>query len=103
MLDSRPPSFRTDQPLSKTMMTRTPSAAPATGQAGSPCTRRLWRALTAANMALGERMYAAGIDDGTLGAQVAAVDQRIRRAEAARLPLGPLLARRRELLLRLAA
>jgi hypothetical protein len=55
----------------------------------------------AAELDLGERMYAAGIDDGSLGAQVAALDQRIRRAEA-RPPLGPLLARRRELLLRLA-
>jgi hypothetical protein len=48
-------------------------------------------------------MYAAGIDDGALGAQVAALDEGIRRADAARLPLAPLLARRRELLLRLAA
>ena len=47
-------------------------------------------------------MYAAGIDDGALGAQVAALDQRIRRADVTRLPIGPLLAQRRELLLRLA-
>jgi len=63
----------------------------------------LRRAFTAAKLALGERMYAAGIDDGFLGAPIAALGQRLRRAEAARLPLGPLLAQRRELLLRLAA
>jgi hypothetical protein len=48
-------------------------------------------------------MYAAGIDDGRLGAFLVVLDQRIRRAEATRLPLGPLLAQRRDLLLRLAA
>jgi len=63
----------------------------------------LRRAFTAAKLALGERMYAAGIDDGSLGAQIAALAQKIRRAEAARLPPGPLLSQRRELLLRLAA
>jgi hypothetical protein len=48
-------------------------------------------------------MCATGIDDGSLGALIAAVDQRIRRAGAERLPVGPLLAQRRQLLLRLAA
>ena len=85
------------------MTMRTPSARPATGGAPSPLIKRLRRALLAAEIDLGERMYAAGIDDGALGAQVAALDQRIRRADVARLPIGPLLARRRELLLRLAA
>jgi hypothetical protein len=85
------------------MTMRTPSAGPATGGAPSPLLGRLRRALLAAQLDLGERMYAAGIDDGALGAQLAALDQRIRRADATRLPLGPLLARRRELLLRLAA
>src|SRR5579884_1764616 len=85
------------------MATWTPSAAPVTGGARSSRKRRLRRAFLAARLALGERMVAAGIDDGALGAQVAALDHQIRHAEAARLPLGPLLARRRELLLRLAA
>src|SRR5205807_6975802 len=85
------------------MTMRTHSADPATGGAPSSPIKRLRRALLAAELDLGERMYVAGIDDGTLGAQVAALDQRIRRADAGRLPLGPLLARRRELLLRLAA
>ena len=85
------------------MTMRTHSAGPATGGAPSPLLKRLRRALLAAELDLGERMYVAGIDDGALGAQVAALGQRIRRADAARLPLGPLLARRRELLLRLAA
>ena len=57
----------------------------------------------AAEIDLGERMYAAGIDDGSHGAQVAALDRRIQRADTTQLPLGSLLAQRRELLLRLAA
>jgi hypothetical protein len=77
-------------------------AGPATGGAPSSLIASLRRARLAAELDLGERMYAAGIDDGQLGAQLAALGQRIRRADAARLPLGPLLARRRELLLRLA-
>jgi hypothetical protein len=63
----------------------------------------LRRAFLAAKLALGERMCAAEIDDGRLGAFLVALDQRIRQAEATRLPLGPLLAQRRDLLLRLAA
>ncbi len=81
---------------------RTHSAAPATGGAASSLIKRLRRALLAAELDLGERMYAAGIDDGALGAQVAALDRRIRRADTTRLPLGLLLAQRRQLLLRLA-
>jgi hypothetical protein len=84
-----------------TMLTH--AAGPATGGAPSPLLSRLRRALMAAELDLGERMYAAGIDDGALAAQVAALEQRIRRADTTRLPLGPLLARRRDLLLRLAA
>ncbi len=79
------------------------SAAPVTGEARSSRKGTLRRALLAAKLALGERMYAAGIDDGRLGALLAASEQSLRRAEAARLPLGRLLAGRRELLLRLAA
>jgi len=85
------------------MTMRTHSAGPTTGGAPSSHIRRLQRAFLAAELDLGERMYAAGIDDGFLGAQIAALWQRLRRAEAARLPLGPLLAQRRELLLQLAA
>ena len=85
------------------MTMRTHSAGPVTGGAPSSLIRRLQRALLAAELDLGERMYAAGIDDGSLGAQVAALEQRIRRADTTRLPLGPLLAQSRELLLRLAA
>jgi small-conductance mechanosensitive channel len=79
------------------------SADPVTGCAPSLHLKRLRRELLAAQLALGERMYLAGIDDGRLGTFLAALDQRVRRAEAARLPLGPLLAQRRDLLLRLAA
>jgi hypothetical protein len=85
------------------MTMRTYSAGPVTGGAPSSLIKRLRRALLAAELDLGERMYAAGIDDGRLGAFLAALDQRRRRAEAARLPLGSLLAQRRDLLLRLAA
>lgn len=78
-------------------------AGPATVCAPSLRLKRLRRELLAAKLALGERMYLAGIDDGRLGAFLAALDQRIRRAEATRCPVGPLLAQRRDLLLRLAA
>ena len=85
------------------MTMRTHCAGPATGGAGSPVIRRLRRAFLAAKLALGERMYAAGIDDGRLAAQIASVDRGILRAETARLSAGPLFNQRRELLLRLAA
>ena len=85
------------------MTMRTHSAGPVTGGAPSSPIGAVRRALLAAELDLGERMYAAGIDDDSLGAQVAALEQRIRRADTTRLPLGPLLARCRELLLRLAA
>jgi hypothetical protein len=41
-------------------------AGPATGCAPSSRLKRLRRELLAAKLALGERMYAAGIDDGRL-------------------------------------
>jgi hypothetical protein len=85
------------------MATWTPSAAPVTGGARSSRKGGLRRALLAAELALGERMYAAGIDDGHLAAQVAAVDRSILRAETARLSPGPLLDQRRKLILQLAA
>jgi hypothetical protein len=43
--------------------------------------RRLSAAFAEAQAALGERMYAAGIDDGELGAKITAVDEQLRRAE----------------------
>ena len=85
------------------MTMRTHSAGPVTAGAPSLPIKRWQRALLAAEIDLGERMYAAGIDDGSLGVQVAALDRRIRHADPGQYPLGPLLARRRELLLRLAA
>jgi len=63
--------------------------------------RSLRRAVFEAQLALGERMYAAGIDDGHLGAQVAALDQHIRQGHPARVE--GLTAERRTLLVRLAA
>ncbi len=63
------------------MTMRTYSAGPATGGTPFPLSSRLRREFVAARLALGERMYAAGIDDGHLAAQIAALDQRILRAE----------------------
>ncbi|HKI33957.1 MAG TPA: hypothetical protein VKA46_19040 [Gemmataceae bacterium] len=81
----------------------TPSADPVTGGPRSSRKGGLRRAFLAAKLALGERMYAAGIDDGHLRAQIAAVDQTIRQAEAAGVSPVEMLPKRRELLLRLAA
>jgi hypothetical protein len=85
------------------MTMRTHSAGPVQGGAPSLPIRRLQRALLGAEIDLGERMYAVGIDDGSLGAQVAALDRRIRQSDTRRCPLGPLLAQRRKLILQLAA
>jgi len=63
----------------------------------------LRQAFSAAKLALGERMYAARIDDGHLGALIVALDQSILRAETARLSPGPFLDQRRKLILQLAA
>jgi hypothetical protein len=48
-------------------------------------------------------MYAAGIDDGHLGAQIAALDQQIRQVHVATTDSKGLKAERRNLLVRLAA
>jgi hypothetical protein len=48
-------------------------------------------------------MYAAGLDDGQVGAQVAALDRHIRQAHPATTDLPGLRAERRRLLARLAA
>jgi hypothetical protein len=61
--------------------------------------RSLSRAFSGAQLLLGQCMFAAGIDDGELGAKIAALDERIRRAGAAQA-LG---AERGELLVQLAA
>jgi len=63
----------------------------------------LRRAVFDAQLALGERMYAAGIDDGQLGAQIAALDERIRQAEVAMIPTRTLKVEREILVLQLAA
>jgi hypothetical protein len=61
------------------------------------------RAFEEALVALGERMYAAGIDDGHLGAQVGGLDQHIRQGHPAGDEVKGLRAERRTLLVRLAA
>jgi hypothetical protein len=67
-----------------------------------PTKRSLKRAFVHAKIALGERMYAAGIDDGRLGSQIAAVDERIRQTHSSQATGETLKAERRRLLLRLA-
>ena len=67
----------------------------------SPTKRSLKRAFIDAKSALGERMYAAGIDDGRLGSQIAAVDERMRQVHSSQAG-ETLKAERRRLLLRLA-
>ena len=68
----------------------------------SPPKRTLKRAFVDAKIALGERMYAAGIDDGRLGSQIAAVNERIRQAHSSQAAGEMLKAERRRLLLQLA-
>jgi hypothetical protein len=65
--------------------------------------RRLSAAFVEAQVALGERMYAAGIDDGEHGAKISALEDRLRRAEAVGASTEGLRATRRQMILRLAA
>jgi hypothetical protein len=64
---------------------------------------RLRRAFVEVEAALGERMYAAGIDDGELGAKISAVEERLHWAEADGDLTLELNAERRQLILQLAA
>ena len=61
------------------------------------------RAFEEALIALGERMYAAGIDDGQWVAQIAALDLQIRQVHSARVEVEGLKSERRTLLVGLAA
>ena len=65
--------------------------------------RRLSGAFVEAQAALGERMYAAGIDDGELGAKISALDEQMHWAEAVGGSTQELKATRRLLVLQLAA
>jgi hypothetical protein len=65
--------------------------------------RRLSGAFVEAQAALGERMYAAGIDDGEHGAKISALDERLHWAEAVGASTQALKATRRQLVLQLAA
>jgi hypothetical protein len=64
--------------------------------------RSLGRAYSNALLSLGQRMYAAGIDDGEIGAKVSAVDEQIRRAGASRVSAEALEAEREKLFRQLA-
>lgn len=73
------------------------------GYGMKPWRRRSLRGtFDAAKLALGERMFAAGIDDGALGALISGVDDHIRRAEAVSAPTRALRAEQQRLLVRLA-
>jgi hypothetical protein len=63
---------------------------------------RLSRARQKAQLALGERMCAAGIDDGTLGRQLAALEDELRQAQGNPVVAKALESERTSLLLRLA-
>ena len=65
--------------------------------------RRLSGAFVEAQAALGERMYAAGIDDGENGAKINDLDERLHRVEAVGGSTQALKATRRQLVLQLAA
>ena len=65
--------------------------------------RRLSGAFVEAQAALGERMYAAGIDDGEHGVKISALDEQLQRAEAAGASTQALKAARYQLVLQLAA
>jgi hypothetical protein len=65
--------------------------------------RRLSGVFAEAQAALAERMYAAGIDDGKLGAKISAVDEQLHRAEVVGVSTQALRAARRQLVLQLAA
>ncbi len=61
------------------------------------------RCLEQALIALGERMYAVGIDDGQLGTQIAALDRQLHGVHPTTADSTGLKAQRRRLLMRLAA
>ena len=65
--------------------------------------RRLSGNFVAAQTALGDCMYAAGIDDGELGAKIIALEVQLRRIESVRGSDQALKAARRQLVLQLAA
>ena len=65
--------------------------------------RRLSGTFVEAQASLGERMYAAGIDDGALGEKISALDERLRRAETLGSSTQALKAARYQLVLQLAA
>lgn len=64
--------------------------------------RSCHRSFEQALLALGERMYAVGIDDGQLGAQITALDRQLYGVHSATTDITDLKAERRALLMRLA-
>lgn len=64
--------------------------------------RSLAQAFCEARLALGQRMYRAGIDDGTLGGQIRDLDERINRPTATRAPSKALKVQQKKLILQLA-
>lgn len=60
------------------------------------------RAFYETRLALGQRMYRAGIDDGRLGGQIRDLDERINRATATQAPSKALKLQQEKLILQLA-
>lgn len=60
------------------------------------------RAFYEARLALGQRMYRSGIDDGQLGLQISELDERINRAKATQAPSKALKLQQEKLILQLA-
>ena len=58
----------------------------------------LSRSFSVAQLALGQRMYAQGIDDGFLGAQIALLDKKIWHTEAVVESTGPIESERERLI-----
>jgi len=63
--------------------------------------RSLAQAFYEARLALGQKMYQAGIDDGQLGAQIRDLDERICRATATQAPSKALKLQQEKLILQL--
>jgi len=64
--------------------------------------RSLVQAFYEARLALGERMYRAGIDDGQLGVQIRGLDEQFYRAKKTQAPSKALKLQREKLILQLA-
>jgi hypothetical protein len=72
------------------------------GSRGARALRSPAQAFYDARLALGQRMYRAGIDDGQHGVQIGHLDERINRATATQAPSNALKLQQQKLILQLA-